>query len=81
VLGGYGFSDVSLVEKQTALAAVPDGDLDTHTGYDEAMTFPDRELFLSIDSDVLTDVSYPLQYYINPLAYCTHITDLFLQSA
>lgn len=28
VLGGYGFSDVSLVEKQTALAAVPEGDLD-----------------------------------------------------
>ena len=29
VLGGYGFSDVSLVEKQAALAAVPEGDLDT----------------------------------------------------
>lgn len=30
VLGGYGFSDVSLVEKQAALAAVPEGDLDTN---------------------------------------------------
>lgn len=29
VLGGYGFSDVSLVEKQAALAAVPEGDLNT----------------------------------------------------
>ena len=31
VLGGYGFSDVSLVEKQAALAAVPEGDLNTNT--------------------------------------------------
>ena len=30
MLGGYGFSDVSLVEKQTGLAAVPEGDLDTN---------------------------------------------------
>ena len=30
VLGGYGFSDVSLTEKQTGLAAVPEGDLDTN---------------------------------------------------
>jgi hypothetical protein len=30
VLGGYGFSDVSLVEKQAALVAVPEGDLDTN---------------------------------------------------
>lgn len=30
VLGGYGFSDVSLVEKQAGLAAVPEGDLDTN---------------------------------------------------
>ena len=30
VLGGYGFSDVSLVEKQAALAAVPEGDLDAN---------------------------------------------------
>ena len=29
VLGGYGFSDVSLTEKQAGLAAVPEGDLDT----------------------------------------------------
>lgn len=28
VLGGYGFSDVSLAEKQAGLAAVPEGDLD-----------------------------------------------------
>lgn len=30
VLGGYGFSDVSLTEKQAGLAAVPEGDLDTN---------------------------------------------------
>lgn len=30
VLGGYGFSDVSLAEKQAGLAAVPEGDLDTN---------------------------------------------------
>ena len=30
VLGGYGFSDASLVEKQAGLAAVPEGDLDTN---------------------------------------------------
>ena len=30
VLGGYGFSDVSLAEKQAGLEAVPEGDLDTN---------------------------------------------------
>ena len=30
VLGGYGFSDVSLAEKQAGLEAVPEGDLNTN---------------------------------------------------
>lgn len=53
VLGGYGFSDVSLVEKQAGLAAVPDGDLDTNV----------PRVMIWFVSVLLPCVSSPLCFY------------------
>jgi hypothetical protein len=67
VLGGYGFSDVSLAENQAGLAVVPEGDLDTNVlrvmAWFISVLLP-CEFCLSLVSDNMS--SLPLQAFSLP---------------